>query len=121
MKLEKLTEKDVIEPANFDVIEDFINPFQSKLIEMINKINKAMDSVIFKSYAKYGYSREWLLDPTNRDRIRMVHIGGNVLCGIDNVDLFTVEIHVVRFSAKMLDVSTAINIHYHAPLPKEDL
>lgn len=120
MKLEKLTERDIIRPADFDVVEDFIDPLQSKIAEVLKKISKDVDSVIFENYAKYGYSREWLLDPTNRDRIRMVRIGGNILCGIDNVDLFTVEIHVARGSAKIFDVSTAIKIHYHTPSPKED-
>lgn len=119
MKLEKLTERDIIGPADFDVIEDFIDPLQSKLIETIKKVNNIVDSTILEVYAKYGYSREWLLDPLNCDRIRTVCIGGNILCGIDNVDLFTVEIDVARGSAKMFEARTAIKIHYHAPLPEE--
>ena len=119
-KLEKLTEKDVIEPADFDVIEEFVVPMQSTIADIVNKHIKEVDKMFFETLAKYGYSREWVLDPDNRDRILIRAFKGDYyLCNIDNVDLFNMIVKHRYSDLNPYNVTVNVTVTYIAPLPEE--
>lgn len=117
MKLEK---DDSIEVCDFDVMEEFIAPMQNTLQALLCAYVKEVDKTSLEAFAKYGYTREWLLDPNNRDRIHITGIGNRYYTyTIDGVDLFTLTSRPMIDDADQYKFSVNIVVEYIAPLPEE--
>ena len=108
MKLEKV----------FD--ECFINPIQSAVQEVINKHVIEIVETAFEAFAKYGYTKEWILHPDNQDRISITSIENRFYTyAVDRVNLFNITIRYMVDDINPFKFGLGIDVTYIAPLPKE--
>jgi hypothetical protein len=102
--------------------DDVLDPVTATVADMIREQLKAFNDMGFEAFAKYGYSREWILDPANRDRIsiRCVYdryVGDRYICMVDNCVLFS-----LTDKCKQKDDGTfaiTYDVKYIYPFPEE--
>jgi hypothetical protein len=103
-KKEYLTENDTI---------DFI---QNTVDDILRERTKKFDALGLKLFSQYGYSRDWIFDPTNQNRVSIICIGGNYLFRVDKCDLFSIT---EKLNIEGDTVTTTYDIKYLAPFPED--
>jgi hypothetical protein len=96
--------------------DDVIRPIQNTIHDAIRERTKKFDELVFEVFSKYGYSKDWILDPANRDRISVICIGGNYLFRVDNRDLFLLK---ENWTIEEDNITTTYDIEPLAPFSEE--
>lgn len=98
--------------------DDVLQPIKNTIHEAILERQKTLDNAAFDVFAEYGYSREWILDPANRDRICITELGNRGIFMVDNRHLFS----ITPISELKDDyyLHTICEVKYIAPLPEEE-
>lgn len=85
---------------------------------IIRERTKLVDETAFYAFNKYGYSKEWVCDPANKDRIRIDRISTKYVFKVDNYYLFSLDIKPVETGD--YKVSFECDLKYIAPLPTDE-
>ena len=98
--------------------DDVLEPIKNTIHDAILEGRKIFDTVGFEAFAKYGHSREWILDPANRDRVSIIKAGDRCVFMVDNRHLFS-----IITTWELTDdyyIHTTCDVKYIAPFPEEE-
>ena len=90
------------------------------LTHVLREQGNELDRLGFETFAKYGYSKEWILDPANRDRICITRYGHGYIFTVDNQMLFSIVMGLEPASdGSPYKMNVTSEVRYITKLPED--
>lgn len=89
--------------------------------QIARKLSNDYDKILFDAFANYGYTKEWLLKPANRNRVKLIHLSEARACEcyVDGRHLFTVKHEISQSSTNLMAIVQTIVVYHFGNLPEQ--